>query len=134
MADPRLFLGLDAHCGSLRAVALDACGEWVLRARFPLPQPDDVDLDFGPASPIAACLEALVRAHAARVEICTHDRPAVLPALARRLGEDARILSALAVARTALDDPAADLLVDEFASALRLALLGALAASWSDRP
>lgn len=133
MSDPRLFLGLDAHCGSLRVVALDVRGEWVLRARFPLAQPDDVDLDFGPASAIAACLEALVRAHAARVAICTRDRPAVLPALAWRLSADAHVLNSLALARCALDDPA-DPLLDEFASALRLALLGALATSYRERP
>lgn len=82
----RLFFGFEYRHGFLYALAVDASGEVIFRARFPLSIKDDIDLDFGPASCIAATLRAFVSACDAEPVCGTNHVPAVLDALAKHLG------------------------------------------------
>lgn len=129
MPDARLFLGLDLEGHTLRVVALDSRCDLALRAWFPLPEFDDVDLDFGPAAPIVQCIEAFLRAHGAQAVLGAQGRPGLLSAFIHRLRAPVRQLAPGEMSRTALESGEGDAQADLFLDAMKLALLGALAAT-----
>jgi hypothetical protein len=89
----RLFFGFEYRHPHLAVVAVDGQGTLLLRARFPLLDPSDSELTDGAAPAITAALAAFVRAHDADAVCGTDEHPAVLAALARRIGNTVRYVS-----------------------------------------
>ena len=89
----RLFFGFEYDCCSVYVIALDPTGRAVLRVTVPLTDRGDTDLDDGPAADLATSLVAFVQAHHAEPVCGTDEHPAVLAALARRVGNTVRYVS-----------------------------------------
>jgi hypothetical protein len=98
-----LFFGFEYKSDWLHAVAVDGWGHVVLRARFPLADGLDTNLEDGIAAPIAQMLAAFVQAHDAELAACgTSHNPPVLEALARHLGGPIRFVDLCDLERAGL--------------------------------
>jgi hypothetical protein len=96
-----LFFGLDWKADSLHTVAVDGWGRIVLRARFPLVDPCNTDLEAGPAAPVAQMLTAFIQAYDAELRACgANYNPPVLEALAKHLGGPVRYVDVCDLQRT----------------------------------
>jgi hypothetical protein len=123
-----LFFGFDADENEVCVIAVDPWGKLVFLATFPLAEQSDLDLDTGPAAPIAATLAAFADAHEATAMCGFRIRTPLLQALARALGGGLRCVHPHELAASPLRSIAAPWCRSPIqANALRYALLAALA-------